>query len=133
MPYVGLVSGGSAVVSSGLWVVVLGPSLGIFRFLEDHTIDGQYIYAGAVQEMFAPWVPTPNVEPLNTSAVNNFYANGPVLPSLIRNERIGIIYRPVVLPKTYWIEISPNVYALTGLGSNQSIYPPVKMRIGSPP
>jgi hypothetical protein len=135
MAYLGLISGGSAIVYLGQWIVVLGPSVGIYRFLEDHTIDGQYIYAGTVQEMFQPWTPTANVDPLNTLAVNNFYATGPALPSLINvpNFRVGLGFNPVYLPKTYWTEISPNIYALTGLGSDQSTYPPVHARIGSPP
>jgi hypothetical protein len=126
-------SGNAIVDSLGRMVVIAGPSVGTFRFLEDHTIAEEYIYAGSVLTMYFPWVPTPNVEPLDTTAVQSFYSVGPVLPSLIRSERIGFEYRPFTLPKTFWKEISPNVYALTGLGSNQFQFPPIPIRIGSPP
>ena len=109
------------------------PELATYRFLEDHIVNNYYWYAGeeattrsisnpTPPDLPANWVPSPNVEPLTAPAVNAFYAAGPRDLGLVRVqwERRGFP-RPV----TYWYQVSPNLWALTGLGSDQGIYPPV--------
>lgn len=113
-----------------------------YLMLEDHYINGQYLSAGTQQSTVdvggllpTGWVPTPNVDPLDTPAVAAFYAAGPA--------RSGPLYaRPV----TYWVNLplsdfvpgdfSPadfftinigNSWGLTGLGTNQSLYPKVNI------
>jgi hypothetical protein len=112
-----------------------------YLMLEDHYVNGQYLPAGTIQSTIdiggllpIGWIPTPNVDPLDTSAVAAFYAAGPA--------RSGLIY---IDPTTYWITISTpadfspvdfspvdfstnstsHSWGLTGLGSNHSIYVPV--------
>ena len=111
-----------------------------YLMLEDHYVNGQYLPAGSIQTTVDAggllpinWIPTPNVDPLDTSAVAAFYAAGPA--------RSGLIY---INPITYWtiipqvVDFSPsdfssadfsttasNPWGLTGLGSNRSIYVPV--------
>jgi hypothetical protein len=91
-----------------------GVSLGTFRFLKDHWVDEDYILAGDVKEMFTFWVPTADVEPLDTTAVNAFYSAGPKLGAVIRSQFTN---RPIAPPITYWRALSPNLWALTGLGA----------------
>ena len=78
---------------------------GNFLFLRDHFIGGSYIPAGTTMQMF-DWSPTGDVDPLDMTAVNSFYNNGPIRTEL-----------SVVAPITYWKQTSPNVWGLTGLGS----------------
>lgn len=110
--------------------------------LEDHYINGQILSAGTTQSTIdvggllpVGWIPTPNVDPLDTPAVAAFYSAGPV--------RSGPIY---IKPVTYWVrsviadfssaDFSPtdfstgdvgNAWTLTGLGANQSLYPRVSI------
>lgn len=110
-----------------------------YLLLEDHYINGQYLLAGTTQSTLdvggllpTGWIPTPNVDPLDTAAVAAFYAVGPV--------QAGLVY---VKPTTYWtrllfIDFSPadfnpidfatadsnNPWGLTGLGSN---LPPINI------
>jgi hypothetical protein len=101
----------------------------VYRFLEDHVVGQFYIPAGTIATTAIgdvlpnqpPWKPTPNVDPLNTFAVNDFYAAGPQYPGLFRTQ---FAFQPVNPPVTYWIQIAPDIWALTGLGSNRSTYPP---------
>jgi hypothetical protein len=96
-----------------------------YLFLEDHYINGNYIPAGTIASnadlLPAQWVPTPNVDPLNTGAVNAFYAAGPGIQGPVRTQFTPL---PVRQPVTYWRQVGPDIWALTGLGSNQSTYPP---------
>lgn len=113
-----------------------------YLMLEDHYINGQYMLAGTTQStadvgglLPTGWVPTPNVDPLDTAAVNAFYAAGPVISGSIN-----------IKPITYWAQIrtsdfSPanfssidfatnvlsNTWSLTGLGSNRSLYAPISI------
>lgn len=97
-----------------------GPTPGRFRFLKDHFIDGEYIFAGEIRDMFNPWEPTPDVEPLDADAVSSFYAKGPTLGAAIRTQfTTTYIYRPT----TYWQSVGPNLWGLTGLGAN---LPPIQ-------
>lgn len=111
--------------------------------LEDHYISGVYMSAGTTQSTIdvggllpIGWVPTPNVDPLDTPAVNAFYAVGPAWPGPIS-----------IKPVTYWTEVQPpldfspadfsrsdfnvahirNSWSLTGLGVNLSQYPVVNI------
>ncbi len=114
-----------------------------YRMLEDHWVNNQYLVAGTVQTtadvgglLPANWIPTPNVDPLDTPAVNAFYAVGPVRP-----------VTPIATPVTYWTllatqsdfdpaDFSPadfftfsqsNSWVLTGLGANIAVYPKVNI------
>jgi hypothetical protein len=90
-----------------------------WRFLEDHLVGKNYIQAGSELNSdggLVPlnWAPTPNVEPLNSLAVTAFYAAGPRDLGLVRQQWSFI---SVPQPITFWKQISPNLYILTGLGS----------------
>jgi hypothetical protein len=89
--------------------------MALYRMLAAHSIGGMYFDAGSIAEtsdlggqLPADWIPSPNVEPLDTPAVNAFYAAGP-------NARGGG-------GQTYWLASPvpdhPEVmaYSLTGLG-----------------
>lgn len=91
-------------------------SQGSFRFLKDHYIDGEYILAGEVREMSSPWVPTADVEPMDSQAVDFFYSVGPQLGGVIRTQFSN---RIIYAPATYWKAIAPNLWALTGLGASK--------------
>jgi hypothetical protein len=95
--------------------------MSVYRMLQAHCIAGVYFDAGSIAStadvggtLPTNWVPTPNVEPLDTAAVNAFYAAGPT-------GRGGG-------GSTYWLASSvpgnPLVmsYSLTGLGTG---LPPV--------
>jgi len=90
---------------------------GRFRFLKDHYLDGEFIQAGVIRDMFFPWTPTPDVEPLDATAVNSFYAKGPTLGAVIRTQ---FTTSDIYSPTTYWHQLSPNVWALTGLGASKA-------------
>jgi hypothetical protein len=102
-----------------------------YRFLQDHYVNGCYWPAGTVAStadvvtgpaLPTNWVPTPNVDPLDTAAVNAFYAAGP-------NKRVfqfGTLSFQVAPPATYWIATpqpsNPSVvqFTLSGLGSGKA-------------
>jgi hypothetical protein len=100
-----------------------------YRFLRDHSISGAYHQAGTVAStadvggtLPVNWQPTGVCEPLDDPAVAAFYAMGPQLRALIRQQWVGL---PVAKPVTYWIP-NPNPtqpgnsareYVLTGLGA----------------
>jgi hypothetical protein len=88
---------------------------GRFRFLKDHFINGEYIFAGEIREMFQFWIPSADVEPLDTKGVNSFYAKGPQLGGVWRTVRSNTNIYP---PLTYWVSTPPNIWSLTGLGAN---------------
>jgi hypothetical protein len=103
-----------------------GTPLGSFRFLNNHYVDGEYILAGDIRDMFAPWVPTADVEPLDTTALNYFYARGPTLGAVIRTHFSHI---QIYAPRTYWRSVTPNVWGLTGLGSGLLPIPALLSRV----
>ena len=82
--------------------------MALYKMLQPHSIGGVYYEAGSVASLPADWVPTPNVEPLDTEAVNSFYAAGPT-----QRGGGGV---------TYWLaspvpgNSSVMAYSLTGLG-----------------
>ena len=97
-------------------------SLGKFRFLADHYVNEQFIGAGEVHEMFDPWVPTSDVEPLDATSTAKFYAQGPSLGSLVRTQFTTMYNATFVV--TYWRQIGSSYWALTGLGAS---YPPMSV------
>ena|SRR5215472_10620776 len=115
-----LYNSGNSLYYLGQMVVTGTPdvgSLGTFRFLANHYINDKFIQTGEIHEMFAPWVPTSDVEPLDATATANFYAQGPSLGSLVRTQFQPMFVDIVV---TYWHQISPGYWALTGLGAGLS-------------
>jgi hypothetical protein len=107
-----------------------------YRFLVDHYIGGYYsagdtaTTADVGGSLPANWKPTGGCDPLDTPAVNAFYAAGPQATPLIRTQWSTIF---VAAPATYWkgtslppapgTGVSPlTSYQLTGLGTNM---PPI--------
>jgi hypothetical protein len=100
-----------------------------YRFLQDHSVGGAYYQAGTIAStadvggtLPVNFQPTGACEPLDAPAVAAFYAMGPQLRALIRQQWVGL---PVAKPFTYWIP-NPNPtqpgntgreYVLTGLGA----------------
>lgn len=97
-----------------------------YRFLKDHFIGSIYYWAGETVTL-NDWPPSADVDPLDTAAVQAFYAAGPCLPGLINSRWSGNV---ISAPATYWYQVSPDLWALTGLGSDQTVYPPVGAFIG---
>src|SRR5262245_48454435 len=99
----------------------VGDPIGSYRFLKDHYVDEEFIPAGEVREMFTPWVPTSDVEPMDNAAVSVFYQVGPQLSGCIRThfDMIGI-----PAPVTYWDSTAtPGIFRLTGLGASRPPMP----------
>jgi hypothetical protein len=104
-----------------------------YRLLADHYVGTAYFLAGTIQStadvpggmLPLNWQPSGACEPLDTPAVNAFYAQGPQTLPLVRSRWTGIF---VPRPVTYWQVISNgpgfNTYQLTGLGSG---LPPISM------
>lgn len=122
--------GGSALTTlGGVWFVTGEASR--YRLLTDHYINGNYFFASEVvsQDDVLPsyWVPSIDVEPLNAGATQDYYDAGPDLGAVVRTQWTQL---PVPRPVTYWYEVSPNLWALSGLGSDQSVYPPITAYLG---
>ena len=95
-----------------------------YRFQQDAYIGGLYFTAGSVAAtadvgglLPTGWVPGPYVDPLDTAAVNAFYAAGPK-PLIFQ---FGTLSFQVSPPKTYWQSAAipgsgAMSYSLTGLG-----------------
>ncbi len=93
-----------------------------YRFLADHSIGGEYYQAGSTAStqdvggtLPTGWVPSGNVDPLDSAALTAFYAAGPQTPGLIRSP-----WTYVAPPITYWTPTgTPGLreYRLTGLGA----------------
>lgn len=99
-----------------------------YRLLQDHYLSNQLVPSGTVvtEGGLIPngWVPTGNVEPLNSDAVNAFYAAGPQLMGLIQSPYGQAVGPPI----TYWKKVGgfgsgfapgflgQTLYQLTGLG-----------------
>ena len=100
-----------------------------YRLLTDHYVNGRTLEAGSVQvtqdasasgALPADWLPTPDVEPLDSAAVSAFYAAGPRPLDLVRTVYYG---RDVLLPTTFWSPVpGTGQWQLTGLGAG---LPPV--------
>jgi hypothetical protein len=104
-----------------------GIGQGTYRFLVDHWINNRYIEAGETHLMDPGFQPTPDVDPLDVPAVQAFYLMGPALGAAIISRRTGVA---ITAPITYWYQVAPLSWALSGLGSNQSVYPPINAHIG---
>jgi hypothetical protein len=78
-----------------------------WRFLTPHYINEQIYPAGAIAEVPATWMPTPEVEPLDEEAVALFFRCGPRDPGDIR-------FRAA----TRWQMNSAGKWKLTGLGAH---------------
>jgi hypothetical protein len=94
-----------------------------FRFLAPVYADRRY-EAVEICEMPATFVPPAACEPLDSAALNAFYAQGPqVVPlTMMRWSDIPMSTMPV----TYWTRVDPTdnaLWKLTGLGSAM---PPVR-------
>jgi hypothetical protein len=100
-----------------------------YRMLEDHYVNNQLLAAGTTQTtqdengaglLPANWTPSANVEPMNASAVTQFYNQGPKPLGLVRQQFSTVF---VVPPTTFWkATVSANSqttsYSLTGLGAS---------------
>ena len=97
-----------------------------YRMLQDHfDANGRYYQAGTIAStqdaggtLPTGWTPTGQVDPLDTPAVNAFYAAGPQLNGPIKTQWSAL---SVAAPVTRWVErVNPNPYreyVLTGLGA----------------
>ena len=100
--------------------------MGQYRFLKDQYIVEDYISAGDIRQMFAPWAVIADVEPLDAVAVSSVYAAGPLLGGCIRTQfATGVMFPPT----TYWKSVSPNLWGLTGLGANLAPISAIPQRI----
>ena len=89
-------------------------SVGTYRFLHDHYVNDELIQAGTIREMFSPWTPTADVEPLDAVSTLLFWTQGPVLGAVIRTQfQPFFIYKPA----TYWYQAAPDLWVLAGLGA----------------
>jgi hypothetical protein len=117
---------------SGLGMVGVGEEdVSQYRMLSDHSIRGQYYQAGDIAStadvggtLPTGWVPSNNVDPLDTPAVTAFWTAGfqPLGPVL--NHWSFVTVAP---PITAWIAVAGTAsptrrYSLSGLGVN---LPPV--------
>jgi len=99
-----------------------------YFLLQPHFINDVYLDAWSTVtegvEVPTGWVPTLMVDPLNTAAVNAFYAAGPRIGYLGPNygwqgtkfysgSRLCALQQPV----TYWTKAGPGQWKLTGLGT----------------
>jgi hypothetical protein len=72
------------------------------------------------------WVPSGAVEPLDTAAANAFYAAGPQLCPLVRQQWSDVLITRY--PATYW-KRTGGQWSLTGLGSGFApvVGPPMEL------
>jgi len=100
-----------------------------YRLLTDHYIAGRYLEAGTVittgiAGVPANWAPTPEVDPLDTDAIQAFWNAGPRInlpaPSIIRSRWVGEI---VAAPVVYWRAVGGGFYQLTGAGASLGTNP----------
>jgi hypothetical protein len=99
-----------------------------YRFLQDAYV-GQYFLAGTTAAtadvaggtLPIGWTPSVCVDPLDTAAVNAYWAAGPQLLGLVRQQWSTI---PVTPPVTYWRAVGGGQYQLGGLGAG---LPPLSM------
>ena len=78
-----------------------------WRFLTPHYINEQIHPPGAIAEISATWMPTPDVEPLDAEAVQLFWRCGP--------RDLGDVR---VRPGTRWVMNKAGRWQLTGLGAH---------------
>jgi hypothetical protein len=98
-----------------------------YRFLEDHFVGGVFYQAGSTAStadvpggtLPTGWVPSANVDPLDTAAVNAFYNQGPAPLGLVRRQWQS---NDVALPVTFWQQTAGSVpakWTLSGLGASK--------------
>jgi hypothetical protein len=82
-----------------------------YRFIQDAYVGTQYFYAGTTAstadvggQLPAGWIPGPCVDPLDTPAINAFYAAGPYATPLARTQWVNL---PVTVPAVYWHCVNP--------------------------
>jgi hypothetical protein len=112
-----------------------------YRVIQPHWINNNYYDVGTVLtegslytsgELPSNWVPTLAVDPLNTRAVDAFYAAGPRhisyddLARWANSQWVNVAPSTLVVPVTYWVKRG-NQFFLTGLGSDQTKYPPISV------
>lgn len=92
-----------------------------YRLLQDHYINNVLLPAGSVvtdvgagAQLPSGWIPSPNVDPLDSDALSLFYAQGPVLGSA-KTQFSTAIVTPAA---TYWKSIGGGFWQLMGLGAN---------------
>lgn len=105
---------GNTLVDAAGHMIVTQVSVGTYYFLYDHFVDEEYIQAGETREMFVPWTPTADVEPLDATAVQAFWEAGPSLGAVVRTR---LQQYPVRRPVTYWYKTTGFYWALSGLGA----------------
>jgi hypothetical protein len=101
-----------------------------YRFLQDAYIANLSFPAGSTAStadvgglLPTGWVPGPYVDPLDTAAVNDFYAAGPQRPA---RQWSGANGAPAPKPATAWAATpqpsnpSAMAWSLTGLGSSKA-------------
>jgi hypothetical protein len=101
--------------------------LSTYRLLKDHYVNNVYFSAGTTQStadvgglLPTGWQPTLDVDPLDTPAVNAFYAMRPGYPELIQQQ---FQTQSVSPPVTYWVGTPTGDvtrWSLTGLGADLS-------------
>ena len=105
-----------------------------YKMLVDHFVNNQVLPAGSIQTtkdasasglLPANWTPSPNVDPLDTPAVDAYWAAGAanidfLLASYAFSNGMGPTWFRSVVPQTYWnaTPVGANTqFKLTGLGS----------------
>jgi hypothetical protein len=95
-----------------------------YRTLVDVYLGGQHILAGTTLTTADNFVPSAAFDPLDTPALNAFYAAGPQPTPLVRQQWSTVAVTPAV---TYWkatsLPAAPGAsgrtsWQLTGLGAN---------------
>lgn len=97
-----------------------------YRFLQDHNVGGVSYLAGTTAStadvggsLPAGWMPSGQVDPLDSAAVQAFWNAGVQLLGLVRAQWTGI---SVPRPVTYWTPFpaggGTRPYILTGLGAS---------------
>ena len=105
-----------------------------YRTLRPHFLSNTFVPTGTVITeggglIPVGWSPTLAVDPLNASAVANFYSAG---PRNACNEDLNVFQMdnysggngasPMIRPVTYWVKNFPsNLWSLTGLGSSYPV------------
>lgn len=89
-----------------------------YRLITPHTIGATFYDQDTIVtegfELPINWVPSLAVDPLNSPAVDAFYAAGP--RSVRLPDEFAWQRRVMTAPITYWLLTPPNKYTLTGLG-----------------
>jgi hypothetical protein len=115
---------GGAVPAVGAQYMLLAPHLINNIYLDRGTVVVETDGTG-VHDLPASWVPSLAVDPLNSRAVNAFWAAGPrsiAYEDLAQwANSLSTFTAPAIMPKTFWVKTG-NQYKLTGLGAN---LPPV--------